>query len=35
MFAKRAKILKVRVEPNKKVADNFEALRGEIRKLRE
>lgn len=35
MFAKRAKILKVRVEPNQNVADNFEALRSEIRKLRE
>ena len=35
MFAKRAKILKVRVEPNQAVADNFEVLRSEIRKLRE
>lgn len=35
MFAKRAKIIKVRVEANENIADNFESLRNEIRKLRE
>lgn len=36
MFAKRAKIIKVRVEPNENKADeNLDSLRNEIKKLRE
>lgn len=34
MFAKRAKILKMKVEVNENTSDNFEDLRKEIRKLR-
>ena len=35
MFAKRTKIIRCKVEPNENIADNFESLRTEIRKLRE
>lgn len=35
MFAKRAKSLKMKVEQNETVAENFDALRKEVRKLRE
>lgn len=35
MFAKRAKSLKMKVELNETTADNFDALRKEVRRLRE
>lgn len=34
MFAKRAKILKMRVEVNENLTENFESLRKEVRRLR-
>ena len=35
MFAKRAKILKTRVELNENLTENFDHLRKEVRRLRE
>jgi regulator of replication initiation timing len=35
MFAKRAKILKMRVELNENLTENFDSLRKEVRRLRE
>jgi len=34
MFAKRAKILKTRVEQNENLTENFDHLRKEVRRLR-
>jgi hypothetical protein len=35
MFAKRAKSVRLKVEQNETVAENFDALRKEVRRLRE
>ena len=35
MFAKRAKSVKMKVESNETMAENFDALRKEVRRLRE
>ena len=35
MFAKRAKLVKMKVELNETTAENFDSLRKEVRKLRE
>lgn len=35
MFAKRAKILKMKIEVNENVTENFDSLRKEVKRLRE